>query len=135
MSMWTSLVGFFVALLAGVFISGYALLLYALWILTTRYVLTLSLLAARPRVSVFYPFLLYFNQIFGSLIKVHVTFRLDRQKWTRQKTISANVAKRPLIASNLMSAYMHSVALIAFVSVLAWSMKILPTPNPVFFLP
>jgi mannuronan synthase len=135
MSMWTSLVGFFVALLAGIFISGYALLLYALWILTTRYILTLSLLASRQRVSVFYPFLLYFNQIFGSLIKVHVTFRLDRQKWTRQKTTSANVAKRPLIASNFMSAYMHSVAIIAFVSVLAWGMKVLPTPNPMFFLP
>ncbi|WP_246811982.1 glycosyltransferase [Microvirga sp.] len=135
LSMWTSLVGFFVALLAGIFISGYALLLYALWILTTRYILTLSLLASRPRVSVFYPFLLYFNQIFGSLIKVHVTFRLDRQKWTRQKTTSANVAKRPLIASNFMSAYMHSVALIAFVSVLAWGMNLLPTPNPMFFLP
>jgi glycosyltransferase Alg8 len=60
--MWTSLVGFAIALIAGVFVSGYALLLYALWILTTRYVLTLSLLASRPRVSVFYPFLLYFTR-------------------------------------------------------------------------
>ncbi|MBM6578753.1 glycosyltransferase [Microvirga sp. BT689] len=128
MSMWTSLVGFAVALLAAIFISGYALLLYALWILASRYVLTLSLLAARPRVSVFYPFLLYFNQIFGSLIKVHVTFRLDRQKWTRQKTTSGNVAKRPLIASNFMSAYMHGLALTAFLTVLAWSMDVLPTP-------
>lgn len=135
LSMWTSLVGFAVALLAGLFISGYALLLYALWILASRYILTLSLLASRPRVSVFYPFLLYFNQIFGSLIKVHVTFRLDRQKWTRQKTTSTNAAKRPLIASNPMSAYMHGLALTAFVTVLAWSMNVLPTPTSMLLLP
>ncbi len=135
MSMWTSLVGFAIAMLAGIFISGYALVLYALWILASRYVLTLSLLASRPRVSVFYPFLLYFNQIFGSLVKVHVTFRLDRQKWTRQKTTSAKVAKRPLIASNAMSAYMHGLALVTFVTVLAWSMNVLPTPRPTLFLP
>ncbi len=135
MSMWTSLVGFAAALLAGLFVSGYAILLYVLWILTTRYILTLSLLASRPRVSLFYPFLLYFNQIFGSLVKVHVTFRLDRQKWTRQKTTSATQARRPLIASGFMSAYMHSLALAAFVTVLAWGMDVLPTPSPSLFLP
>jgi glycosyltransferase Alg8 len=136
MSMWTSIVGFAVAIIAGIFVSGYALLLYALWILASRYVLTLSLLASRPRVSVFYPFLLYFNQIFGSLVKVHVTFRLDRQKWTRQKTTSTTkAAKRPLIASNFMSAYMHSLSLAAFVTVLAWSMDVLPTPRAFLFYP
>ncbi len=136
MSMWTSIVGFAVALIAGIFVSGYALLLYALWILASRYVLTLSLLASRPRVSVFYPFLLYFNQIFGSLVKIHVTFRLDRQKWTRQKTTSTTkAAKRPLIASNFMSAYMHSLSLAAFVTVLAWSMDVLPTPRAFLFYP
>lgn len=136
MSMWTSLVGFAVALIATIFISGYAFLLYALWILTSRYLLTLSLLASRPRVSVFYPFLLYFNQIFGSLVKVHVTFRLDRQKWTRQKTISgARVVKRPLIASNFMSAYMHTLSLVAFLALLAWSVDVLPAPSAMLLFP
>jgi glycosyltransferase Alg8 len=135
MSMWTSLVGFAVAMIASLFISGYAFLLYALWILASRYVLTLSLLAARPRVSVFYPFLLYFNQIFGSLMKVHITFRLDRQKWTRQKTTSAQSAKRPFAASAFMSTYMHSLSLVAFLTILAWSVDVLPTPSALFFFP
>jgi len=136
MSMWTSLVGFSIAVIATFFISGYAFLLYALWILTSRYVLTLSLLTARPRVSVFYPFLLYFNQIFGSLMKVHIMFRLDRQKWTRQKTTSAtrNV-KRPLIASSFMSAYMHTLSLAAFLTFLAWSVDVLPTPRNLLLFP
>jgi glycosyltransferase Alg8 len=130
MSMWTSLVGLAVALIATFFINGYAFLLYALWILMSRYLLTMSLLTARPRISVFYPFLLYFNQIFGSLMKVHITFRLDRQKWTRQKTTSANRnVKRPLIASSFMSAYMHTLSLAAFLALLAWSVDVLPTPR------
>ncbi|WP_445503629.1 glycosyltransferase [Microvirga sp. G4-2] len=136
MSMWTSLVGFAVAMIATIFVSGYAFLLYALWILTSRYVLTLSLLTSRPRVSVFYPFLLYFNQIFGSLMKVHITFRLDRQKWTRQKTTSgARSSKRPLIASDFMSAYMHTLSLAAFLTLLAWSVDVLPTPRALLFFP
>lgn len=133
MSMWTSLVGFGVAMIASLFISGYAFLLYALWILSSRYVLTLSLLASRPRVSVFYPFLLYFNQIFGSLVKVHITFRLDRQKWTRQKTTSAQAARRPFAASAFMSAYMHGLSLAAFLTILAWSVDVLPMPRGFFF--
>ena len=37
--------------------------------------------------------IIYFNQIFGSLVKIYVFFRLDRQSWTRQKTrFSANNA-------------------------------------------
>lgn len=136
MSMWTSLVGFAVALIATFFISGYAFLLYVLWILASRYALTLSLLAARPRVSVFYPFLLYFNQIFGSLMKVHITFRLDRQKWTRQKTTSAHRSlRRPLIASSFMSAYMHTLSLAAFIALLAWSVDVLPTPRHLLLFP
>jgi glycosyltransferase Alg8 len=133
-SMWTSLVGFAVALIATFFINEYAFLLYALWILTSRYALTLSLLTSRPRVSVFYPFLLYFNQIFGSLMKVHITYRLDRQKWTRQKTTStARSQKRPLIARSFMSTYMHSLSLAAFLALLAWSVDVLPTPRAMLF--
>ena len=136
MSMWTSLVGFAVAMIATFFINGYAFLLYALWILTSRYILTLSLLTSRPRVSVFYPFLLYFNQIFGSLMKIHILFRLDRQKWTRQKTTSAaRSARRPLIASHFMSAYMHTLSLAAFLALLAWSVDVLPTPRALLLLP
>lgn len=135
-SMWTSLVGFAVAMIATFFVNGYAFLLYALWILVSRYALTLSLLTSRPRVSVFYPFLLYFNQIFGSLMKVHITFRLDRQKWTRQKTTSASRStKRPLIASASMSTYMHTLSLAAFLTLLAWSVDVLPTPRALLFLP
>lgn len=88
-SMWTSLAGPALALLAGVIISPLALIYYLLWIAISRYFITLSLLVARRRVSAFYPFLLYYNQLVGSLVKITVLFRLDKQKWTRQGTTLA----------------------------------------------
>src|SRR5690606_38579003 len=59
---------------------------YLIWIGFTRWIMTLLLTASRPVLSWYYPFLIYYNQIYGSLIKTYVFFRLDRQSWTRQKT-------------------------------------------------
>lgn len=86
MSMWTCLVGLTAASLATLFISPFTIAVYAVWILSTRYVLTLLLLSVRPRVSVLMPPLIYFNQIYGSAMKIFVFFHMDKQKWTRQKT-------------------------------------------------
>jgi glycosyltransferase Alg8 len=88
LSMWTCLTGIAFALVGTVFISPFAALLYAVWVLSSRYVMTLFLMSVRPRVSIAYPFLIFFNQVFGSLMKVYIVFRLDRQKWTRQNTVS-----------------------------------------------
>lgn len=85
-SMWTSLTGPAITLLVSVFVTPYMVLSYMLWVLLTRYALTLALLTARPNVSAMYPFLLYFNQVFGSMVKIYVVYHLDKQKWTRQST-------------------------------------------------
>jgi mannuronan synthase len=33
-----------------------------------------------------YPFLLYFSQVYGAILKTYVFFYPDRQRWTRQNT-------------------------------------------------
>ena len=86
-SMWTSQIGPVAVAMITCMVSPVALPLYLVWIAFTRYIQTLTLLLVRGKVTVWYPFLLYFNQIYGSLIKVYVLFHLDRQKWTRQKTV------------------------------------------------
>lgn len=88
LSMWTSLVGPVAVSLVAVLKAPIALPLYLIWIITTRYLQTLLLFLMGRPISVYYPLLLYFNQIYGSLIKVFVLFHLDRQKWTRQKIVS-----------------------------------------------
>ena len=85
-SMWTSLFGLSAALLGAALYSIDILWVYLFWILFTRFLLTLLLRSARSQVSVWYPFLLYFNQIYGALVKIYMLSHLNRQKWTRQKT-------------------------------------------------
>ncbi len=85
-SMWTSVLGLTAAVLAAIkYDIGY-LVIYLLWIALTRTMVSLMLLASGHHVGPGFPLMLYFNQIFGSLIKIYVVFRLDRQSWTRQNT-------------------------------------------------
>jgi mannuronan synthase len=89
MSMWTSMSGMMFMILGTVFVSPYTPIMYATWILASRYVQALMLFQARPRVSIQIPLLLYFNQIYGSYVKTIAFFYLNKQKWTRQGTTLA----------------------------------------------
>lgn len=85
-SMWTSLFGF-VAALIGALIYGPGLFFaYLWWIGFIRLSQTLMLLASRNKISASWPFFIYFNQIYGSLVKIYMLNHLHKQKWTRQKT-------------------------------------------------
>jgi glycosyltransferase Alg8 len=130
LSMWTSLTGLVAALIAAVAFSPIYLLYYAWWMLFTRYIITLSLLAGRKRVSVSYPFFLYYNQIVGSLVKTYVLFRLDKQRWTRQNTTlnmgGAGMRARLKNASGLA---MQMLAYGVFITLLATLMGVLSLPD------
>jgi glycosyltransferase Alg8 len=85
-SMWTSLLGLTVALIAS-FKYGIAfILVYLLWIGITRLILTVLLSLSGHTIGPAYPVILYYNQIVGALVKIYVFFRLDRQSWSRQPT-------------------------------------------------
>jgi len=85
-SMWTTLAGpiFAVMLSAqyGMIFAAY----YIVWAGFIRWVMSLMLLSARREINWRYPFLLYYNQVYGALLKTWIFFRLDAQSWTRQKT-------------------------------------------------
>ena len=83
-SPWTGLAGPAVVLTAAV-LHGYAVLvLYALWILLTRCLMTLMNWTATGQFHPSFPILLYYNQIVGSAIKIFVLHHPDRQRWNRQ---------------------------------------------------
>ncbi|MCD6060752.1 MAG: alg8, partial [Moraxellaceae bacterium] len=86
LAMWTGLIGISTALIASLIYGPVMMVAYILWIGITRFVVCLSLAAGGHPVKPSYPFLLYYNQLAGSLVKAWVGFRLDRQSWTRQKT-------------------------------------------------
>ncbi|PDT80344.1 glycosyltransferase [Sinorhizobium sp. BJ1] len=119
MSMWTSLSGITLALLGTAMITPWTAAFYVLWVIVSRYILALTFLTVRPSINLVYIPLLYFNQIFGSVVKVIIFFRLDRQKWTRQKTAFKKTdshfdAQFKLWSSRLM----NTVAVLVFVSIL-----------------
>lgn len=86
-SMWTTLIAPTIVL-ASTLAYGTAqfLYVYVLWVGITRGYLSILIYTVRRQVSGTYPFLIYYNQIVGSLVKTWVLFHLDRQTWTRQTT-------------------------------------------------
>lgn len=116
-SIWTTLAGPSAAVLAALLYDPMILVAYAAWVLFTRYIFCTALSAFRGRgFPATYPVLLYFSQLMGALVKSYVTFRLDRQKWTRQTTVSSFGVGAPQgpswrkIARQLGSGYLHALA-------------------------
>jgi mannuronan synthase len=120
-SMWTCLIGLTSAILATLLISPFTILVYIVWVLASRYALTLSLLSARKRVSAVTPLLLYFNQIYGSMMKIFVFFHLDRQKWTRQKTTLARRDRSNVTTfRQIESKVYQAVSVLALITLCSW---------------
>jgi glycosyltransferase Alg8 len=88
-TMWTGLYGLLAAILGEIKWGGGILFAYLWWILFTRYLVTIFYGLQRGYYYMSWPFLLYFNQIYGSLVKIFISSHLYKQKWTRQKTVLA----------------------------------------------
>ncbi|PTU74213.1 glycosyltransferase [Pseudomonas mangrovi] len=88
-SMWTCLFGLSASLTAALFFGIEYLWVYLFWVLLSRTLVSALLVFSRHPVSPVYPFVLYYNQILGSVMKVYSMFHMDQQSWTRQKTTLA----------------------------------------------
>ena len=119
LSMWTALTGPVFAFML-CFEHGFVFLpIYLVWVGFTRWVMAIMLLPSRPVLSWYYPFLIYYNQIWGSCIKTYVFFRLDRQSWTRQKTkLDRGMTGFQEKWVGFTSAALHSVSILCFVTVI-----------------
>ncbi len=122
LSMWTTLIGPTVAILVTLFIRPSFIFAYALWILFTRGIVTLLLAWQHGRYSLLWVPLIYYNQVWGALLKTYVSFRFNRQKWSRQG-ISAGEPNDPLAVKRQrrMGHVLHGFAygLLLFVLILA----------------
>jgi glycosyltransferase Alg8 len=97
--------------LTALLIDPFILPAYLAWIMATRYLTCVLLTTFRGPFPITYPILLYFGQTMGAAIKSYVSFRLDRQKWTRQATsIGAGVGLSGRITA-MSSTYMNILAL------------------------
>lgn len=118
-SMWTSLTGLFASILMGIFVDPVLIIGYFYWALCSRLILTFTLLSVRESVDWRYPFLLYYNQIVGSLIKTYIVYRMNRQKWTRQDNKGSGTKSQfKVIYDENSSRLVHIFSILLFVSVI-----------------
>lgn len=110
-SMWTTMAGPLAVVLTALLIDPFILPAYLAWVMATRYLTCVLLATFRGPFPITYPFLLYFGQIMGAVIKSYVSFRLDRQKWTRQATSIGPGLGRAGQITALSSTYMNILAL------------------------
>jgi glycosyltransferase Alg8 len=129
-SMWTPLVGPIAALCLAVAVTPVFLYAYVLWVMLTRLLQTLALLTVRPTVDGLYPFLIYYNQLYGAFLKTFILFRLDRQRWTRQNTFfQVELPPWRMRLRALGSLYLHALALAMLVTAVAVATGLLPVPQ------
>jgi glycosyltransferase Alg8 len=86
---WTTPYGFFIALLGAFSWGAYIFFAYMWWILLTRLLMIFLYRTSRVHIHPAWPFLLYYNQLVGSFVKIYIWNHLYKQSWTRQKTKAA----------------------------------------------
>jgi glycosyltransferase Alg8 len=81
LSVWTGLSGPAFALGASLVFGLKVWVAYLIWVGVTRTLLSIVLYFFSGRIYVSFPFLLYGNQVVGSVIKVYLLFRVNKQRW------------------------------------------------------
>ncbi len=83
-AMWTMLVSPILAILATWLHTPSYLVSYLVWIAVSRMMLSLILCTYCRRVDLWYPLILYVNQLLNASVKVYILFRLAKQRWSNR---------------------------------------------------
>ncbi len=83
---WTTPYGFFLAFFGSISWGWDIFLIYIWWILFTRLLMIFMYKISRKELHPAWPFLMYYNQLVGSFVKIYIWNHLYKQSWTRQKT-------------------------------------------------
>lgn len=83
---WTTPYGFFIAVFGAISWGSYVFFAYVWWILLSRLLMAFLYRTSRKNIHPVWPFLMYYNQLVGSFVKIYIWNHLYKQSWTRQKT-------------------------------------------------
>jgi mannuronan synthase len=84
LSIWTALTGPIATILLSLFYSPVFILYYVALAFSTRTFMSLAAALHYGGFSPAWPFLMYYNQVWGAALKSSLSFHLNRQSWTRQ---------------------------------------------------
>ncbi len=129
LSMWTTLTG--PATLIWVVAAGWhhAVFVYLGWITLTRAIAAIVIGGQRLKFSPHYIPLLYFQQMAGALMKVYLSFHLDRQGWTRQRVLPAASTRLAGSRRPVASRLLQTAAMATFVYVVGLASGIVDLPS------
>ena len=115
---WTTLSAPLLLILIGLQNQGFLplLTLYFLWVLLTRTIYSLIIMGKDWHISM--PFILYYNQIVGAIIKLHAAFRPQLQGWTGQKLPELNKLLRRKTSDAAIATGTQVIVSLAFVYLL-----------------
>ncbi|MDA9557383.1 glycosyltransferase [Vibrio sp.] len=104
-SVWTTLTGPTFVLILSIAYDPYLFLAYIVWVIITRGINCCLMALFSYSFHPMYIFLLWYEQIVGSFVKLIMMFHLDKQKWTRQKIHNQHSVVRwnQVILSGMMS--------------------------------
>lgn len=126
-SIWTVLSGFTAAMSITLFIDGWFIVTYLLWIGLTRFIMGATLFFFSDRIHISYPFLLYANQLLSAFLKVYIMFHLPRQRWANRQgqkggDDAMNNPMRRLLAGYINGLYLAVMLFLVFLitGVLEW---------------
>ena len=114
-SPWTTLIGPTGALFLALIYHSALIPFYLLWVLISRATWASILCLMRGPFHPYFPALLFFGQVYGAVIKIHTTFRLHRQRWTRQNSRESEDTKEQrwmaiVLESTCYGAFIFAVA-------------------------
>jgi len=116
-AMWTMLVSPILALMASGLHTPSYFITYFIWIAVSRMALSLVLFCYCRRTNLYFPWILYFNQLINASVKVYCLFRLSKQKWSNRGNQTAGFeggfveTLRNFMAFYLTSLYMGGLML------------------------
>jgi glycosyltransferase Alg8 len=89
----------------------------------------LALLTVRPVIGGLYPLLIFYGQVYGSIIKTWILFHPYQQGWTRQPVPVPGLENGVGWWQSVVSTYTYIVAILALVTVVAFATEFFPTSS------
>lgn len=130
--MWTTFCGPVFAMMLSFRYGPILILYYIVWIALMRGLQSASLLMARPSVSWRYPFLLYYNQVYGAFIKIWTLFHLFQQGWTRQGTHADRRQGAYLFWARYSSKIVYGFSVLLVITLIGFASSTLSLPPRIY---
>jgi len=128
-SMWTPLLLPLSAAGLSIVIGPVILYAYVGWVLSTRLIQSLALLTVRPVIGGLYPLLIFYGQVYGSIVKTWILFHPYQQGWTRQPVPVPGLEDGVGWWQSVVSTYTYALAIVTLITVVAFATGFLPLPS------